>query len=54
MSKSTNYRKALNRKFNIARDLSKYTKDLDYKQSERKLNMFTKTARGKKLPGMRK
>ena len=54
MSKSSNYRKILNRKFNIARDLSKYTKDLDYKQSERKLKMFEVTAKGKNLTEMRK
>ena len=54
MSQNSNYKKILNRKFKISRDLSKYTKDLDYKQSERKLKMFSKTAKGKNLNEMRK
>ena len=54
MSNPISYRKILNRKFNIARDLTKYTKDLDYKQSERKLLMFSKSAKGKNLNQMRK
>lgn len=53
MSSNTNYRKILNRKFQIGRDLHKYTKNLDYKKSERKLAMFSKTAKGKDLTQMR-
>ena len=53
MSTNSNYKKILNRKFKISRDLSKYTKDLDYKQSERKLLMFSKSAKGKHLTNMR-
>ena len=53
MSTNSNYKKILNRKFKISRDLTKYTKKLDYKQSERKLLMFSKSAKGKHLTNMR-
>ena len=53
-SHNSNYKKALNRKFNIATDLHKYSKDLDYKQYGRKLDRFNKSAMGKNLTAMRK
>lgn len=54
MSKNSNYKKILNRTFNIQRDLTKYSKNLDYNQSQRKLAAFDKTARGRNLGQMRK
>ena len=53
LSQNSNYKKILNRKFKISRDLSKYSKELDYKKSERKLLMFSKSAKGKHLTNMR-
>ena len=54
MSQGSKYKKILARKFKIERDLPKYTKDLDYARSERKLLMFSKSAKGKNLSHMRK
>ena len=53
-SENSNYKKILNRKFNIANDLHKYSKDLDYKQYGRKLDRFNRSAMGKNLTAMRK
>ena len=52
-SKNSNYKKILSRKFSIAKDLTKYTKDLDYKKSERKLQLFSRTVKGRDLNRMR-
>lgn len=54
MSSNGDYKKILNRKFKISRDLSKYSKELDYKRTERKLLAFSKSAKGKHLTDMRK
>ena len=54
MSQNSNYKKILNRKFKISRDLHKYSKELDYRQSDRKLQLFSKTAKGRNLTQMRK
>lgn len=54
MSSNGDYKKILNRKFKISRDLTKYSKVLDYKRTERKLLAFSKSAKGKHLTDMRK
>ena len=43
---NSNYKKILNRKFVISRDLTKYTKDLRYLGINQKYKMFTRTVRG--------
>ena len=44
--------KILNRPFHIERDLPKYSQDLNYKQSERRLHLFEKTATGRMVPNL--
>lgn len=46
---NSGYRKILNRKFNIEKDLSKYSKELSFSQTARKVDMFNKTRKGKNL-----
>ena len=53
-STDSNYKKILNRKFNIKNDLHKYSKDLDYNQYGRKINRFNRSAFGRNLTDMRK
>ena len=53
MSQNSNYKKILNRKFNIKNDLHKYSKDLDYNQYGRKIKRFNRSAFGKNLTDMR-
>jgi len=48
------YKKILNRKFKIERDLTKYSKELSFSQTARKVDMFNKTRKGKNLAGERK
>ena len=37
------------REFKVSRDLHKYSATLNYKDTDRKLNGFTKSAKGKKI-----
>ena len=53
MSGCTSYRRILNRTFKIDRDLTKYSKQLNYKETERKFEIYTKTARGRNLYKLR-
>ena len=53
MSQNSNYKKILNRKFNIKNDLHKYSKDLDTSQFARKIKRFNRSAFGKNLTDMR-
>ena len=51
---NSNYRKILNRKFHIERDLSIYSKELSYAMTKRKFDMYNKTFRGKNMAPNRK
>ena len=46
---SSRYKKILNRKFKIEKDLNKYSKELSFSQTARKVDMFNKTRKGKNL-----
>jgi len=52
-STNSNYKKILNRPFRIERDLSKYSKELSYNQTQRKVDMFNQTRKGKNMAQMR-
>ena len=39
----------MNRTFKIERDLSKYSKELNYRESERKIGLYSQTVRGRNL-----
>ena len=43
------YKKGLLREFKVGRDLSKYSQTLNYKDTERKLARFTKSAKGQQI-----
>lgn len=54
ISSPSSYKKILNRKFDVKRDLHKYSRELDYRKSERKMKLFNKSAKGRNLTQMRK
>ena len=51
---NSDYKKILNRPFKIERDLNKYSKELSYNQSKRKIDMFNRTRKGKNMATVRK
>ena len=53
ISQNSNYKKILNRKFNLKNDLHKYSKDLNTNQFARKVKRFNRSAFGKNLTDMR-
>jgi hypothetical protein len=48
----SSFRKILSRPFYIDRDINKYSQELDWKQTERRVIKFEKTAFGRWVPGM--
>lgn len=48
----SSFRKILSRPFLIERDINKYSQELDWKQTERRVIKFEKTAFGRRVPGM--
>jgi len=51
---NSNYKKILARPFKIERDLTKYSKELSYKEASRKYDMYATSFRGKSMKKSRK